>query len=274
VYAGVFDTELLSYKDPNGVTMADAVRAFGGDPDALVEAACDGTNVLGYFEVHIEQGPILERLALPVAVVTGTMGESRVKIEFLGESGHADIVPMTEHKDALFAATEFVLAAEETAQKVSGMVATVDQVSVCPNAHDLIPGAARLSLDLRHEDDSARERALLSLRAGAEAIAAGRGAAMRWHVHEERRAVPADPKLTALLARAVEEVGYPIERMPSGADHDAAAVAKIASIAMLFVRCRGGIGHNSAQLIEPKDVAVAIEVTSRFLELLAGAPRR
>jgi len=114
------------------------------------------------------------------------------------------------------------------------MVATVDQVSVCPNAHDVIPGAARLSLDLRHEDDSARERALLSLRAGAEAIAAGRGAAMRWHVHEERRAVPADPKLTALLARAVEEVGYPIERMPSGADHDAAAVAKIASIAMLF----------------------------------------
>ena len=120
MYAGVFDTELLSCKDPNGVTMADAVRAFGGDPDALVEAARDGTNLLGYFEVHIEQGPILERLALPVAVVTGTMGESRVKIEFLGESGHAGIVPMTERKDALFAAAEFVLAAEETAQKVSG----------------------------------------------------------------------------------------------------------------------------------------------------------
>lgn len=244
-----------------------------GPDAALAEAAPGETNLLGYSEVHVEQGPVLEKLALPVGVVTGTMGESRVEIEFLGESAQVGIIPMTERKDALFAA-ELVLAAEETAHKEPGMIATVGKVSVYPNAHDVIPGAARLSLDLHHEDDSVREGALLSLRDGAEAIAASRGAVMRWHVHQERRAVPADPKLTTLLARAVEEVGYPVERLPSGAGHDAAAMAEIAPIAMLLVRYRGGISHNPARSVEPEDVAVAIEVTSRILELLAEAPRR
>jgi allantoate deiminase len=154
------------------------------------------------------------------------------------------------------------------------MVATVGHISVCPSAHTMIPGAARLSLDLRHEDDLVREHALLSLRDRAEAIAAARGVATRWHVRQESLAVPADPKLTALLAQAIAELGYSVERLPSGAGHDAAAVVEIAPIAMLFVRCRVGISYNHAEPVEPEDVAAAIEATSRFLDLLAEAPWR
>jgi allantoate deiminase len=178
VYAGAFNGGRLRLEDENSVTLREAVRTFGGDPDALESAGRGNGDLLGYCEVDIEQGPVLEKLALPVGVVTGIMGKTTVAIEFLGKSGYAGIVSMTERKNALFAAAEFVLTAEETAQKEPGMVATVSQISVYPNAHGVIPGAAHLSLDLRHEDDSVRERALLSLRDGAEAIAAGRSAAM------------------------------------------------------------------------------------------------
>ena len=274
VYAGVFDTDLLSYKNPNGVTMADAVRAFGGDPDALAEAARDVSDLLGYFEVHIEQGPVLEGLGLPIAVVSGIVGESSVKIEVLGEAGHAETLEMEKHREALCAGAEFMLAEEETTRKEPGMVATVDHISVHPSAHTVIPSAAPLGIDLRHEDDLVREHALLSLRDRAEAIAAARGGATRWHVHQESLAVPADPKLMALVAQAIAEVGYSVERLPSGAGHDAAAVVEIAPIAMLLVRCRGGTNHNPAESVESEDVAAAIEATSRFLDLLAEASWR
>jgi allantoate deiminase len=161
VFAGVFDEELLGYEDPDGTSMAEAVRSFGGEPDALREAGRDGSGLLGYYEVHIEQGPVLERLGLPVCVVSGIIGESNVKVAFTGEAGHAGTVPMEGRKDALGAAAEFVLAVEETArEEPAGMVATVGHISAFPSAHNVIPGEARLGLDLRHEDDSTRERAL------------------------------------------------------------------------------------------------------------------
>jgi allantoate deiminase len=272
VYAGIFDEELLSARDPDGVTMADAVRSFGGDPDAL--AGCDGSDLLGYCEVHIEQGPVLEKLDLPVGVVAAITGESSVKIEFVGEAGHAGTVPMKERRDALCAAAEFVLAAEETARSEPGTVATVGHISVRPSAHNVIPGSAHLGLDLRHQNDAVRERVLQRLHQKTEEIATSRGVEYHWRVKQENRAAPTDPRLTALLARAVEELGYPVEHLPSGAGHDAAAVAEIAPIAMLFVRCRGGISHNPAESVEPEDVAVAIDVVSRFLELVAESGDR
>ena len=272
VFAGIFDPQLLNYKDPDGVTMAEAVRSFDGDPDALSGAARDGSDLLGYFEVHIEQGPVLENLGLPVGVVTGITGESSLKIEFSGVAGHAGTVPMTQRKDALCAAAEFVLAVEETARSEPGMVATVGHVSVYPGAHNVIPGHVRLGLDLRHQSDAVRERVVERLHERLDEIAASRGEVPHWHVHQESGAAPTDPDLTALLARAVEELGYPVERLPSGAGHDAAAVAEIAPIAMLFVRCRDGISHNPAESVEAEDVAVAIDVAGRFLELVARLP--
>lgn len=270
VFAGSFDPGLLDLEDAEGVTLADAVRSFGGDPDALAEAGRrGGDGLLGYCEVHIEQGPVLDRMGLPVGVVTGIRGQSRASVGFVGEAGHAGTVPMEGRRDALCAAAEFVLAVEEAARSEPGMVATVGNISVHPGAGNVIPGEVSLSLDLRHGDDRVRGRAVEGLRETAKRIAAGRGGESRWQARQESGAVPTDPGLTALLARAVAELGYRVERLPSGAGHDAAEVTGIAPIAMLFVRCPGGISHNPAESVSPGDVAAAIEATGRFLDLVA-----
>ena len=269
-FAGTFEPDLLDLADGDGVTVADAVRAFGGDPDALARNDRRPGDLIGYCEVHIEQGPVLEGLALPVGIVTGIQGQSRVGIDFVGEAGHAGTVPMEGRRDALCAAAEFVLAVEEMARGEDGMVATVGSIEAYPGAGNVIPGEANLSLDLRHGADGVRERALRALRERAEEITGARGLGSSWRVRQEGDAVPTDERLTALLARAVEDLGLPAHRLPSGAGHDAAAVAAIAPVAMLFVRCERGISHNPAESVEEKDVAVAIETMSRFLALLAG----
>ncbi len=162
-----------------------------------------------------------------------------------------------------------MLAVEETARREPGMVATVGQAAVGPGAGNVIPGEANLSLDLRHQDDAVRERALEGLRERAEKIAAARGEESSWQVRQESRAVQTDSGLTALLARAIEDLGVPAHRLPSGAGHDAAQMVEVAPSAMLFVRCERGVSHNPAESVEREDVAVAIGATSRFLALLA-----
>jgi allantoate deiminase len=269
VFAGTFDPRLLAFEDAKGMTLAEAVRSFGGDPDALARNDHDTRDLLGYCEVHIEQGPVLESLHLPVGVVTAIQGQSRVGMGFVGEAGHAGTVPMEGRQDALCAAAQFVLAVEETARKEPGMVATVGQIVAHPGAGNVIPGEASLSLDLRHGDDAVRERAVRSLHERAKKIAATRGEEYHWKVKQESHATPTNPGLTALLARAIEDLGTLAHRVPSGAGHDAAQMAEIAPIAMLFVRCEKGISHNPAESVEEEDVAAAVEVTSRFLKLVA-----
>ena len=174
VFAGTFDPALLDLRDGDGVTVADAVRAFGGDPDALAGDDDRPRDLFGYCEVHIEQGPVLEGLGLPVGIVTGIQGQSRVRVGFVGEAGHAGTVPMEGRQDALPAAAEFVLAVEETAREQDDMMATVGRIEVRPGVGNVVPGEANLSLDLRHGDDGVRERALEALRERAEGIAAAR----------------------------------------------------------------------------------------------------
>ena len=269
VFAGCFDSGLLDLEDAEGVTLADAVRSFGEDPEALPNAGRDGDDLIGYCEVHIEQGPVLEKLDLPLGVVTGVQGQSRAVVGFVGAAGHAGTVPMEDRRDALCAAAEFVLAVEETARGEPGMVATVGHIAAHPGAGNVIPGEASLSLDLRHGDDRVRERAVETLRERARRIAEVRGGEACWQARQDRGAVPMDAGLTALLARAVADLGYRVERLPSGAGHDAAEVAELAPVAMLFVRCPGGISHNPAESVSPGDVAAAIEAMSRFLTLVA-----
>jgi len=272
-YAGAFDPELLDLKDREGVTLREAIRAFGGDPESVGSDARGG-DLLGYFEVHIEQGPVLEGLGLPVGVVSGISGQSRVRVGFSGEAGHAGTVPMRGRRDALCAAAEFVLAVEGTALGEEGAVATVGEISARPGASNVIPGEVDLSLDVRHPDDATREGVVAELRRRAEGIAQARRVEPRWREGRGGRAMPADPGLTGLLSRAAEGVvGEAVPRLPSGAGHDAAQVAEVAPFAMLFVRCRGGVSHSPAESVSEGDVAAAIEVTDRFLALLAEGQR-
>jgi len=269
VFAGRFNPALLSLEDQEGVTLADAVRAFGGDPQALARSGRSPEDLIGYCEVHIEQGPVLERLGLPVGVVSAIAGQSRIGVEFLGEAGHAGTVPMDGRRDALCAAAELVLAVERIAKQHAGMVGTVGRLTPHPGAGNVIPGSVTLSIDVRHQDDSVRQRACDDLREVAAQIGAWRSVGLRWRSAQESDAVPTDPDLTALLARAVAEAGIDVERLPSGAGHDGAEMAAISPVAMLFVRCRGGISHNPAESVEVADVEVAIKVLERFMASLA-----
>lgn len=269
VYAGAFDRERLKLEDKNGVTLREAVRAFGGDPDALEKDARGNGDLLGYCELHIEQGPVLEEEDLPVGVVTAINGQSRIRVGFVGEAGHAGTVPMKARKDALCAAAQFVLDVETAGKVQPRAVATVGEIKALPGAINVIPGETLLSLDLRHPDDAVRERLRDHFEQRAAEIAASRRCEFNWEVRQETPAVPADPDLSDLLGRAVEESGFPIYRLPSGAGHDAAQMAALAPIAMLFVRCKEGISHNPEESVKQEDVAVAIEVMNRFLRLMA-----
>jgi allantoate deiminase len=263
----------LSLEDKKGVTLREAVRTFGGDPDALESDGRGGDDLLGYCEVHIEQGPVLEQKDLPVGVVTAINGQSRIKVGFTGQAGHAGTVPMGGRRDALCAAAESVLEIESAAKVELEAVATIGEIKAFPGAINVIPAEATHSLDLRHPDDAARERLRDHLQRRAKEIAASRGCDYSWELRQETPAVPADPNLSALAAKAVDDSGLPVHRLPSGAGHDAAQMAALTPMAMLFVRCKEGISHNPAESVRKEDVGAAIKVMSRFLALLAESER-
>ena len=212
---------------------------------------------------------MLERRGAPVGVVTTITGQTHAELTFRGEAGHAGTVPMTDRRDALAAAAEWLLAAEALARGRPDLVATVGQIAVEPGARNVIPGEAWLSLDVRHTDDAVRRQAVADLRAEAERVAASREVALQWDDRGETAAVPTSPALTERLAAAVEAAGLRSEALPSGAGHDGVAMAAVAPIAMLFVRCERGISHNPAEAVAEADVAVALDVLERFVGSLA-----
>ena len=265
VVAGTLAPAALELADADGITLAQAIRAFGGDPGRLAESRRSGDDLLGYCEVHIEQGPVLEARDLPVGVVSAIAGQSRIAVVLTGVAGHAGTVPMDLRRDALCAAAELVLAAEALARDKPGLVATIGQLDARPGASNVIPGQVTLSLDIRHQDDAHRERALAELRQRAERNAGARGIALDWRIVQESRALACDPALTERLARAIAALGYPLLALPSGAGHDGVAIAALTPIAMLFVRCKGGVSHNPAESVDLADVGVAIDVLGRFL---------
>ena len=268
--AGVFDSADLSRTDAQGVTMADAIRNFGGDPSRLGDDRWHGGNLAGYMEVHIEQGPVLEARDLPVGIVSAIAGQSRYRLAFTGEAAHAGTTPMDRRKDALAAAAEFVLAVESEAGETDGLVATVGQLAVGPSATNVVPGEAALSLDIRHADDKVRLDHSGVLLQKARDIAARRGLSVQSESVAGTQSVPCSPGFMSLLTQAVEAVGHPAIKLGSGAGHDAAVMAGITDMAMLFVRCKDGISHNPAESVTEEDVAVAIDVLGKFLELLVA----
>ena len=213
---------------------------------------------------------MLEARGLPVGVVSAIAGQSRLAVSFAGTAGHAGTVPMDLRHDALCAAAEFILAAEVLARDTPGLVATVGQIDARPGASNVIPGQARLSLDVRHQDDTLREHALAQLRARADQIASARQVTLGWQAGQQSRALACDPTLTERLAQAVQALGYPLLVLPSGAGHDGVAISALTPIAMLFVRCKGGISHNPAESVDEADVGVAIDVLGQFLATVAA----
>ena len=224
--------------------------------------------MLAYAEVHIEQGPVLEAEKLAVAVVTGIAGQTRARVEFIGRAGHAGTTPMKLRRDALCAAAEFILAVERC-----GVIATVGQIDVQPGASNVIPGHAVLSLDVRHLEDARRIAAVKSLRRRAAEIAKKRGVRLAWTLVQQTASVACDPGLVALFKAAVAKHQPRVLVLPSGAGHDAAAMSAMCPVAMLFVRCKGGVSHHPAESVKTADVAVTLAVMREFVLGLGASSR-
>jgi allantoate deiminase len=268
-YTGRLKERTLALRDANGVTVRQALEQFGG-PFELPQPAHARRNLLGYVEVHIEQGPVLEAKKLAVGVVSAIAGQSRFKLTWTGQAGHAGTTPMALRRDALAGAAEFALAAEKLARGTTGLVATVGSLTVSPGAANVIPGQVSHTLDVRHARDATREAALLSLRKLAAQTARKRGLKLAWQRTQDNGAVDCSPQLTAALERSVKAVQGRCLSLVSGAGHDGVVMSHLAPVAMLFVRCRDGLSHHPDEYASPKDLAVALDVMIDFLERLAG----
>jgi allantoate deiminase len=244
--------------------MSSAMRDFGLDPGRIAEARLPAA-AFGYLEFHIEQGPVLDTLGLPLGVVECIAGQSRLRLHFDGHANHAGTTPMALRHDALAGAAEWICAVERIATEVPQLVATVGSVSVEPGASNVIAGAAHASLDVRHAFDEMRHGGVRSILEAAEAIAQRRELSLRVECCLDQSTVAMDAGLTARLFRAAASEGFRAHRMASGAGHDAMILAPHVPSAMLFLRSPGGISHRPDESVHLEDVEAALACGSRFL---------
>jgi allantoate deiminase len=269
VVAGSFDKSLLQKFDATGITLAEALAAMGGNADQLDADALPAADWLGYFEAHIEQGPVLYERHVPVAVVTGIAGQQRVELTFSGMAGHAGTVPMNMRQDALCAAAEFVLAVERFGlENKASLVATVGKLHISHSASNVIPGEVVCSLDLRSADPQRLATAYEHLHELATSIGRQRNVGLSWNLVQQGPPVACDAEMNSLLGAAIAAAGYEVIPLVSGAGHDAVPISAVAPATMLFVRCYKGISHNPLENVELPDLAAALHVTDQFVSLL------
>ena len=274
--AGTFDQSVLDTRDREGVTMRQAIKDFGLDPDHIGAAARTRRELLAYLELHIEQGPVLEEHNLPLGVVTAIAGATRLSARLTGMAGHAGTVPMALRRDALTGAAECTLAIEEFCRTDhGGLVGTVGYIHAAPGATNVIPGQVSFTMDIRAPTDQHRKRAVTDVIRRLEAIAKRRKLALQLSVTHENRTVPCAPWLRAQVADANAKEGLGAFELASGAGHDGMAMVDIADVGMIFVRCRGGVSHHPDEHVESADADVGARVLLRVIENFrpgAGTP--
>lgn len=269
VVAGSFDKALLEKKDAAGISLREALVSMGADGSRLANDAIGPADWLGYFEVHIEQGPVLYEKHIPVALVKGIAGQKRSEIIFKGTAGHAGTVPMDMRQDALCAAAAFTLLTEQWALKQKDrIVATVGKLNITHAASNTIPGEVICTLDLRSNDPEALAQSYNALQRGCAAICAERHIEWQWNLVQETAPVACDPHMNALLSRSIAAAGHEVLELVSGAGHDGVPISAVSPVAMLFVRCFEGISHHPLENVELKDLAAAVEVSANFIHQL------
>ncbi len=268
---GRLDEELLRQEDADGISVQKAIEQFGLNLSDLPQAALQD-DIAGYVEFHIEQGPVLEALGLPLGAVDAIAGQSRLDMTFTGRAGHAGTTPMHLRADAVAAAAEWITVVEQLAHHVEGLVATVGKVEAKPGAANVIAGEARLTLDVRHKANEVRARAVQNLIQHAEMIAARRGLTAAYHALIDQPAVTMSPFLVEQIVEAIRTSGCEPYRMVSGAGHDSMILAECVPAAMIFLRTPGGISHHPDESVSVDDVAKAIECGMHLLDQLAAIP--
>jgi beta-ureidopropionase / N-carbamoyl-L-amino-acid hydrolase len=243
---GRLGAEQLAEASGDGRSIADRLQAAGLDPRGVAEAARPPGSLAAYLELHIEQGGTLEREGVAIGIVEGIVGIRRYAATFTGQANHAGTTPMAERRDALVMAAPFVLGLREAVER-AGIVGTIGALRLEPNAPNVIPGRVELSAEIRGLDEPVLDRVEAEL---ADLAAAHGGG---WRRLGAKEPVRSDPGLMAALEAACDDLGLGWRRMPSGAGHDAVAIAAIAPVAMLFVPSRGGISHSPEEHTEAQD---------------------
>ncbi len=258
--AGRFNPAWLDGRDQDGISLRDALVAFGGDPEGAAGLARDPARYRGYLEVHIEQGPQLEAKDLAVGIVSAINGITRARATVIGEAGHAGTVPMSMRRDALAAVAEMIGIVERAGSTRTDTVATVGVAQVQPGAINVIPARVDFTLDARSPDDAVRQAMVEDIITECQSAAQRRNVEFTIEPFMESPATPMDKGLIELLESAVRSLGAEPLHLASGAGHDAVAMANLCPSAMLFVRCKGGISHNPAESITVEDADAAARV--------------
>jgi allantoate deiminase len=265
--AGTFDQSVLGAKDRQGISMREASSQFGLDPGGIGAAARSRSELHGYVELHIEQGPVLECESLPVGVVTAISGATRLAASLTGMAGHAGTVPMPLRRDALAGAAECIVAIEAFCRTdEGGLVGTVGYIHAMPGATNVIPGQVSFTIDIRSASDAHRKLAVADIVRQIETIARRRKLSLQVDVTHDNRTVPCAPWLRRQLADAIAGEGYRVFELPSGAGHDGMAMIDVADVAMMFVRCRGGISHHPDEHTDMSDADAGARVLLRLIE--------
>jgi allantoate deiminase len=265
--AGTFNESALGLRDENGVSMREALSAFGLVPDHVGMAARTRRELLAYLELHIEQGPVLEEKKIPLGVVTAISGATRLAARLTGKAGHAGTVPMAMRCDALTGAAECITAIEKFCYTDQGrLVGTVGDIHASPGATNVIPGQVSFSIDVRAPTDAHRKRAVADIARRIEVIAKRRNLSLQLDVTHENRTAPCAPWLKKQISEAIAAERHSVFELPSGAGHDGMAMIDIADIGMIFVRCRGGISHHPDEHVELTDADAGARVLLRLLE--------
>ena len=257
---GELTPEDLDRLDQGSVSMRAALREFGCEIDSVESASYRQRKLAGFMEAHIEQADLLQRDDLSVGVVTSIAGQTRAKICFTGEAGHAGTVPHDRRQDALTAAAELILQIEEIGQQTEGLFATVGYVKSHPGLSNVISGQAELRLDLRHESDDVRNSSFEEIKSAIDSMAAARNVKGEVVSAQYTATTQMDNQLTEHMLHSIENAGQTKKAMVSGAGHDAMIMARVAPSCMLFVRCKDGISHNFGEYVSPGDIYVALRV--------------
>ncbi len=264
-FTGLLTSNELAMIDRDGLTVQEVVeRRIGTEFVPFGPTFAPGT-LAGYLEVHIEQGPVLEKEKLAVGVVTAIAGQVRCRLTWTGKASHAGTTPAPWRRDALIGAAEFICEVEKAFDKFGGLMATVGQLEIEPNVSNVIPARVTHSLDLRHQSDSVLNEACARIERRAHEIAKARGLDFRWEMLQTTTPIKCDPALSHRLLAAVEVVTGSRRQLPSGAGHDAAILARLFPVTMLFVRCRGGLSHHPDEFVSLEDIGIALQVTVEFL---------
>lgn len=272
--AGTLAAGAADMVDADGISVDAALRAFGSAAAWLTGAHRPPGTMLAYLEAHIEQGPVLEAEGLALATVTGIAAQLRWDVTVTGVAGHAGTVTMGLRRDAVAAAARMVSAIEDIAlSDASELVATVGRIAVAPGAANVIAGDVRFTVDIRAGTADRRDRAAAAIRTGLHAIADARGVRIAIATVHDLPPCPCDPRLMERLDAAIVATGQPARRLMSGAGHDAMAMAALGPVAMLFVRCAGGVSHHPAEQVDPADADAAFAAMRGFIDRLGDEHR-